>query len=72
VPVSKPLRIVAPNEQPTPEHAWLTLSAEIRRLELRAFELRSERQKLKAEVMRGMRQWCCSDELVTAHLERNQ
>lgn len=64
------LRSVKPDEKPTPAQAWLSLSAEIRMCEQRLFRLQSERRSLKPEIMRGMRKWGLSDELVTAELER--
>ena len=54
--------------QPTLEQEWLALSTEIRALEQRAFQLRSQRQAIKADIMRNMRLWGVSDELLTGIL----
>lgn len=54
--------------QPTLEQEWLALSTEIRTLEQRAFQLRSQRQAIKADIMRNMRLWGVSDELLTGIL----
>jgi len=65
------LRAVQPDDEPTPEQLkaqWLFMSAEIRALEQRAFQLRSQRQAIKADIMRNMRLWGVSDELLTGIL----
>lgn len=69
--MAKPtLRAVEPDDQPTPEQAWLASYRREMALLDQAQAERASRQALKPDVMRNLSLWGMGDQMLARELER--